>query len=172
MKKELVFHSWCPWEGRSCMLVPPGSFSEIPFKTPWTSNFCDWKISLAWNQNVSQVLYLASVSLDCIACLHTRTNLRIAFVPPLLRRLRGMEIKDAVKWGSWGIATGPQSGWQKIWSHLFAIAWSGFVEGLIHKVKVLCSCPVCLCATETTEKVLRENNRGHLFSKRYFSQIP
>lgn len=38
-------------------------FRDIPFKTPQTSNSYDWKISLAWNQNGSQVLYLASVSL-------------------------------------------------------------------------------------------------------------
>lgn len=48
-------------EGHVCLCVL--AVFQRPFKNSQISNFYDWKISLAQSQNVSQVLYLASVSL-------------------------------------------------------------------------------------------------------------
>lgn len=93
-----------------------------------------------------------------------------AFGPPLLPGFHGKESK---MWSNERHGAHGSPVWMtKYLRRLLALVWCRFVQGLIHNVKLLCSCPVCLCATETTKNVLREDKVEWLFYKRYFSQIP
>lgn len=105
---------------------------------------------------------------NSIPCLYTRINLRLAFGPLLFPGLHGKEIKDVVKGESWCAATGPQTGWQKIWAiclqqHGMDL-WKGWST-----TRSCCAAAQCVCVPPKLLGASLERTRENTYSPKSIS---